>query len=583
MTLPPAAMPATVPPLVVRNLNVGFGAHDGNRANVGRRNTRRRAVVRGVSFEVAAGECLAIVGESGSGKSVTARSLLGLTGRGAWVEADDIVIAGRSVLGLSEAAWRKRRGLDVGLVLQDALVSLDPLRPIGREIGDSLRVHTRLSAGERAERVQELLHSVGLPDPEWRVRQRSGDLSGGQRQRALIASALALRPPLLIADEPTTALDVTVQAQILDLLAEIKAGGTAIVLISHDLSVVSRIADRVAVMSDGEIIETGPTALLLESPTHPETRRMVAAVPAGKPRGTRLSTVGASAGLATMDRAAPTRPETAEAQSVQGVKSVERPVVLEAVGLSKTFARPGRSSLLAVDDVSFQLERGTTLGIVGESGSGKTTTARLVLALSRPDRGEVHLLGQPWTTLQEKDRRRLRPTLGAIYQDALSSFDPRLTVNDILRHAVEGPDPRRSGVGARASAGRITELLDSVGLASDVLGRRATDMSGGQRQRVGIARALASRPSILVCDEPVSSLDVSVQAQVLDLLDDLQRELQLSLLFISHDLGVIQHVSDRVAVMKAGRIVESGDAGALFAAPGHPYTQELLDSVPRLP
>jgi peptide/nickel transport system ATP-binding protein len=363
------------------------------------------------------------------------------------------------------------------------------------------------------------------------------------------------------------------------LLAEIKAGGTAIVLISHDLSVVSRIADRVAVMSDGEIIETGPTALLLDSPTHPETRRMVAAVPAGKPRGTRLSTVGASAGLATTDRA-PARPATGASQSVQ---SSERPVALEAVGLSKTFARPGSASLLAVDDVSFQLERGTTLGIVGESGSGKTTTARLVLALSNPDRGEVRLLGEPWTTLQEKDRRRLRPTLGAIYQDALSSFDPRLTVGDILRHAVAGPDPRRSGAAARASGGRIAELLDSVGLPSDVLGRRAADMSGGQRQRVGIARALASRPSILVCDEPVSSLDVSVQAQVLDLLDDLQRELQLSLLFISHDLGVIQHVSDRVAVMKAGRIVESGDASALFAAPGHPYTRELLDSVPRLP
>lgn len=546
--------PASARPLVVRNLRVAFGETE---------------VVRGISFEVRAGECLAIVGESGSGKSVTARSILGLAGTGAKVDADELAIGGRSVLGLTDAAWRKRRGRDVGLVLQDALVSLDPLRPIGREIADSLRLHTQLSAAERADAVQQLLLSVGLPGGEWRVRQRSGDLSGGQRQRALIASAIALDPPLLIADEPTTALDVTVQAQILDLLADIKARGTGLVLISHDLSVVSRIADRVAVMSDGRIIETGPTDQVLGIPTRPETQRMIAAVPSGKPRGTVLSSpadVHTRAG----------REQTAPAQS-------SRTVVLEATGLSKSFPRPGGTPQHAVDDVSFLLEEGTTLGIVGESGSGKTTVARMVLALTSPDQGEVTLFGQPWTGLREKDRRRLRPGLGPIYQDALSSFDPRLTVGRILRDAVAGPDPAWSSGGQRATAARVGELIDSVGLPSGVLGRRAVDMSGGQRQRVGIARALASRPRILVCDEPVSSLDVSVQAQVLDLLDELQRELRLSLLFISHDLGVIQHVSDTVAVMREGRIVESGDADELFRQPTHPYTRRLLGSVARLP
>ena len=558
--------PESVLPLKVRNLSVGFGERSG-----------QGAVIHGVSFEVGAGECLAIVGESGSGKSVTARSLLGLAGNGAWVSADEVAVNGRSVLGLSAAAWRRRRGRDVGLVLQDALVSLDPLRPIGREIGDSLRLHTALRPAERARRVQELLEAVGLPDPELRVSLRSGQLSGGQRQRALIASAIALNPPLLIADEPTTALDVTVQAQILDLLAEVKQRGTAIVLISHDLAVVSSIADRIAVMSNGRIIETGPTAQILGSPRRPETRRMVAAVPADKPRGTRLSVPTTTESRpAAMASSAPAASAVLVAPASEAV--IGRPVVLEAIGLVKRFKRPAGSPQLAVDEVSFRLERGTTLGIVGESGSGKTTTARLALALSMPDQGEVRLLGQDWSTVSEKARRPLRASVGAIYQDALSSFDPRLTVRDILVDAVSGPSRRRSS----GPNSRIKELLDWVSLPTDVLGRRPLDMSGGQRQRVGIARALASRPQILICDEPVSSLDVSVQAQVLDLLDELQRELALSLLFISHDLGVIQHVSDRVAVMMDGRIVEIGEASRVFTAPEHPYTRRLLDSVPRL-
>ncbi|GEP27248.1 ABC transporter ATP-binding protein [Cryobacterium levicorallinum] len=544
--------------LTVHNLRVGFGATE--------------SVVNGVSFEIAPGECLAIVGESGSGKSVTARSLLGLAGGNARVQADRLDLGGRSVLGLTDRAWQSRRGKDVGLVLQDALVSLDPLRPIGREIADSLRLHTTLGAAARARRVVELLDAVGLPDPAQQVHKLSGQLSGGERQRALIAAAIALGPPLLIADEPTTALDVTVQAQILALLEQIKLSGTALLLISHDLAVVSRIADRVAVMHNGRFIESGQTEQVLGSPQHEQTRRMVAAVPADKPRGSRLSPLDSPA-----TQTVPRSPAPAPNATEQGE------IVLEAIGLTRSFRRPDGSRQLAVDDVSFALHRGSTLGIVGESGSGKTTTARLMLALLKPEQGEVALFGRPWSSIAEKDRRGQRPGIGAIYQDALGSFDPRRSVAEILADAL-GPALTNSRGSRRSpqSLARLTTLLDEVELAGTVLPRRPLELSGGQRQRVGIARALAGRPEILICDEPVSSLDVSVQAQVLDLLDDVQRERGLSLIFISHDLGVVQHISDEVAVMRSGRIVESGPAARVFAAPQHPYSVQLLSAVPRL-
>ncbi|MBG6057573.1 peptide/nickel transport system ATP-binding protein [Cryobacterium sp. MP_M5] len=559
-TGPAARRAAVTPPLVsllrVRDLAVGFGAQPGT-----------DPVVAGVSFDIAPGECLALVGESGSGKSVTARSLIGLAGNDAWLQATELEINGDDVLGLTDAQWRRRRGRDVGLVLQDALVSLDPLRPIGREIADSLRLHTTLDRAARRARVEEVLERVGLPDGRTRVRQRAGELSGGQRQRALIAAAIALDPPLLLIDEPTTALDVTVQAQILDLLESLKRHGTAILLISHDLAVVSRIADRIAVMSAGQIVEQGPAARLLASPRQEQTRRMIAAIPIDKPRGTRLASPG--------DRADAPAPAPAPGE-----------VVLEASGLVKTFRRPDGSEQRAVDGVSFRLLRGTTLGLVGESGSGKTTTARLLLALSRPDAGEVRVLGRPFSAATERQRRRLRPELGAIYQDALSSFDPRLSVDAVLRDAVRGARhtarPGAAPGNAARDRARVLELLDQVSLPATLLSRRPLSLSGGQRQRVGIARALASEPQILVCDEPVSSLDVTVQAQVLDLLDELQRERGLSLLLISHDLGVIRHARDQVAVMLDGTIVETGDTEQVFGAPRHPYTQALLAAVPRL-
>lgn len=521
-------------------------------------------VVHGVSLRIAPGECLALVGTSGSGKSVTARSLLGLAGSGADVRADVLEVAGRDLRTAGPREWRRVRGSSVGLVLQDALSSLDPLRPIGREIGDALRLHGMRDARARQARVLELLERVGMPDPAIRVRQRSGELSGGLRQRALLAAALALDPPLLVADEPTTALDATVQARIIDLLADLRTRGQATLLVSHDLAVVARLADRVAVMHDGRVVEEGPVADVLRAPAHRRTRALVAAVPTGVPRGVPLSAARLEAARTPVEPAAAS-------------PSADHPVVLRATGLRRAFPGPGGSLRTAVDDVSLEVRRGRTLGLVGGSGSGKTTVARLLLALEQPDAGDVTLDGEPWSGIPERARRSRRPRVGAVYQDPLASFDPRWTVDRILRDALAVAG--RSGAAAFDSP---ATLLAQVGLDPALLARRPARLSGGQRQRVAIARALAARPDVLICDEPVSALDIAVQAQVLDLLDELQRRLGLGLLLISHDLGVVGHMSDEVAVMSDGRIVERGSAADVLARPAHPVTRALLAAVPRL-
>ncbi|GAA3131881.1 ABC transporter ATP-binding protein [Streptomyces rectiviolaceus] len=522
------------------NLTVSFGG---------------RAVVRGVSLTVHRGETLALVGESGSGKSVTARTLVGLTGGGARVSADRLEWEGEDVRGWGERRWRRVRGRGIGFVLQDALVSLDPLRPVGKEIEDALKLHGYGDRAARQARVREVMEQVGVPDPELRAAQYPHELSGGLRQRALIASALVLDPPLLIADEPTTALDATVQAQILDLLAAARSRERGLLFITHDLAVVRRLADRVAVMRGGEIVEEGPVADVLQDPQHAYTKGLVAADPALHPKGARLST-------------AP-RPALPDAEG-------ERPigVVLAAETLHKSFG--GRP---AVTDVSFALAAGRTLGIVGESGSGKSTTARIALGLTRPDSGTVALRGEAWSTLPEKARRRRRHGIQLVHQDPLSAFDPRWTVRRTLIDAVRLTRRGHPAPSTAEAAARADELAGQVGLPRDSLDRHPLHLSGGQRQRAALARALAPRPSVLVLDEPVSALDVSVQAQVLDLLAELQEAFGLAYLFISHDLGVVQHVSDDVLVMKDGRIVEAGPAAAVFAAPSHPYTRTLLDAV----
>jgi len=542
--------------LSVRGLRVRFGEAE---------------VVSDVSFDVQPGECIGIVGESGSGKSVTARALLGLAGRRARVTADELRFDETRILDASAGRLRSLRGREIGYVSQGALVALDPLRTVGREISDSLRLHTSSTPAQRRERVLELLADVGIPDPEVRAGQRPDELSGGLRQRAVIASAIALGPRLIIADEPTTALDSTVQAGILDLLERLRDEGAALVLISHDLAVVSRLASRVLVMHEGRIVESGPSGSVLAEPQHPYTRRLIAAVPTDRPRGTLLSAPPASTGFGNSGVTAEPAPDAARITPAEPLtpEFPTTPVVV-ASGLSRSFG-----ARLAVDDVSFTLERGRTLGIVGESGSGKTTVARLVLALDRPDAGDVRVLGEPWSTATERERRALRPRIGAIYQDALSSFDPRLTVGQIVADALTHGRSQRAGV-------EVAELLRRVGLDEGVMNRRPLKLSGGQQQRVAIARAIAPAPDLIVCDEPVSSLDVSVQAQVLDLLDELQRDLGLSYLFITHDLGVVRHVSDEVLVMRAGRVVERGSTENVFRAPQHEYTRALFSSAPRI-
>jgi peptide/nickel transport system ATP-binding protein len=537
------------PLLSVDNLRVSFGSTE---------------VVSGISFISRRGRCLAIVGESGSGKSVTARTLVGLTGPGSQVQASRIDLAGVDLTRQSERSWRAIRGRDIGFILQDALVSLDQLRRVGDEVAEPLKVHGWGTRESRAQKAVDLLESVGVPEPRMRACQRPYELSGGLRQRALIASAIALDPKLLIADEPTTALDVTIQAQVLDLLADSKARGTSIILISHDLSVVARLADEVLVMRGGVVVEHGLAHQVLHEPAHEYTQALLDAIPSEHTRGIRLVRSGADEPVVARTR-----------------KPVEhdRPV-LEVRHITKVFRGPDKVDRTVVDDVSFGLYPGETVGIVGESGSGKTTSARIALALLRPTSGDVLLRGEPWSALPPSRRRPLRKQIGVIYQDPLSSFDPRWHVGRILADALRtGSRPPSSKAEAQT---RAIRLLEQVGLSEQHMTSAPLRLSGGQRQRVSIARALAPDPEVIICDEPVSALDVSIQAQVLDLLADLQDELGVSYLFISHDLGVIHHMSDRILVMKDGRVVESGAADEVFEHPRDPYTQRLLTALPRL-
>jgi peptide/nickel transport system ATP-binding protein len=476
-------------------------------------------VVDGVSMTVARGECVAIVGESGAGKSLTARALLGLTPSEARVGVDRLVIDGTDAARFGERGWRSLRGARIALVSQDALVSLDPLQRIGSEIAEPLRLHGLVSGrAARRARVQELLGRVWMPDAARRARQHPHELSGGLRQRALIASAIAAEPAVLIADEPTTALDATVQARILGLLRDIADAGTAIVFISHDFAAVRRIADRVLVMRNGVVVESGAVAEVLEAPQHEYTRQLIAAT-IHEPREEPPASVSP---------------------------------VLVAAGVTKTFG-----GIAAVRDASFAVPQGRTLGIVGESGSGKTTLARMIVGVEQPDDGGLRWIGEHRVQL--------------VHQNPLGAFDPRWTIGRSLREALAA-----GGVPRQRRAARVAELLAEVDLDPALAMRRPIALSGGQRQRAAIARALAAEPEVLVLDEPVSALDPSVRERVLQLLLRLQRERQLTMIFVSHDLDVVGAVADEVLVMQDGVIVEQGAVADVFAAPQHPFTQELL-------
>jgi peptide/nickel transport system ATP-binding protein len=528
----------------IKGLTVSF---DGVRADDG----SPLPVVSDVDLTIRRGRILAIVGESGSGKSVTARTLVGLAGAGSRVEATTFDLLGADTRSRREADWRKVRGAQIGFVLQDALTSLDPLRTVQAEVSEALRLPRK----QRTEAVEELLDSVGIPDPSYRRRNYPHQLSGGLRQRALIASALAGRPDVLVADEPTTALDVTVQARILALLRTLADDGRGVLLISHDLAVVSRVADDVLVMHDGRIVEQGSVAEVIGNPTHDYTRRLVAAVPGRDTRGRRLS-----------DPDLPAPPAV----------PVSEETVAEIVDVGKFYRQGRRRQFTAAEDVTFSIHRGEVVGLVGESGSGKSTVARIVTGLLAPDAGHVEIDGRRWTGRRGHEP----PRLGAVQlvaQDSVGSFDPRYSVREIIAETValghRGRTERDS---------RIRELLDLVHLPAAVIDRHPRSLSGGQRQRVSIARALGSDPELLVCDEAVSALDVSIQAQILDLLLEIRTGRNTALLFISHDIGVVHHVADRVLVMHNGRVVEEGTADEVFDTPRDPYTQALLKAVPTL-
>ncbi|MFE7843756.1 dipeptide ABC transporter ATP-binding protein [Microbacterium sp. NPDC057407] len=521
----------------------------------------RREVVHGVGFEVAEGEVVALVGESGSGKSTTAHAVLGLLTEGGRVDAGTIALGGVDISGWSSKRLQSVRGVQVGLVPQDPVASLDPVRPIGVQVGEILRLHRRGRAGDRTEvrsRVIELLTRVGLDDPELRARQYPHELSGGMRQRVLIAIAIALRPRLIIADEPTSALDATVQRRILDLIDDLRREeGTSVLLVTHDLGVAADRAQRIVVLKNGEVVEQGPSSGILSAPSDAYTRQLLADAPA----------------LAAGEFR---RPQPPLFLRDAGAAAGENPYAITAEGLVKEFAVRGAEPFRAVDDVSFQVRRGTTHALVGESGSGKTTTARLVTRFLHPDAGRIELDGADIAGLRGRALRQLRRRIQLVYQNPFSSLDPRQSVGQIVAEPLHN-----FGEGTRASRrARAAELVDRVALPADVLTRSPRELSGGQRQRVAIARALAIDPAVVVLDEAVSALDVTVQARILELLESLQQELGLTYLFISHDLAVVRRLSHTVSVMRRGRVVEAGTTERIFTSPSHDYTRELLAAVP---
>ena len=522
--------------LDVQDLKVSFGDPKGPSAQA----------VKGVSFSVAKGETLALVGESGSGKSVTALSILKLLPYPpAFHPGGRVLFAGRDLMAAPEAELRRVRGNDIAMIFQEPMTSLNPLHTVEKQIRETLVVHKGMDARGARPRVLELLDKVGIREPEKRLGAYPHELSGGQRQRVMIAMALANEPELLIADEPTTALDVTIQAQILKLLKDLQREmGMAMLFITHDLGIVRAIADRVAVMQDGLIVEQGETRSLFAAPAHPYTQRLLAAQPKG-----------------VKSPPAPDAPTVLEGSDIKVWFPIKSGVFRRTVDHVK-----------AVDGVSLTLREGETVGVVGESGSGKTTLGMAVLRLVQAQ-GRIAYLGRPIEGLNQREMRPLRKEMQVVFQDPYGSLSPRMSVGDIVAeglevHGLAGTDQERDAMVARA--------LEEVQLDAAMRHRYPHEFSGGQRQRIAIARALVLKPRFLLLDEPTSALDMSVQAQIVDLLRDLQARHRLAYLFISHDLKVVRAMADRILVMTQGKVVEDGPAEQVFSAPRHPYTQALL-------
>jgi peptide/nickel transport system ATP-binding protein len=515
----------------------------------------RPLAVDGVSLEVLPKEILCVVGESGSGKSVMAKSILRLLPEPqVRVTAGRIIYAGKDLLALPTEEVRAVRGGRIAMIFQEPMVALNPLMTVGRQTDEIIEVHTNTRRDKRRRRIIEVFNDVRLPDPARILRSYPHELSGGQRQRVMIAMALVLNPALIVADEPTTALDVTTQAQILRLLKELQTRhGTAILFITHDFGVVAEIANRVAVMRQGKLVEHGQAIEVLRRPRDVYTRALVAAVPSFTPR-----------------HVVPSRPALSAGHPLLSISGVAKTYPARGGGFSF-----GRRRVVAVSDVSLEIAKGRALALVGESGSGKSTLARCIVGLERADRGAIRLEGNDIAGLSRAKLRPYRKTLQMIFQDPFASLNPRWRVADIIAQG-----PIVNGTPRRAAREQAAELMRLVGLDPKAADRYPHEFSGGQRQRIGIARALAVRPKLIIADEPVSALDVSVQKQVLDLLDELRSAFDLSMLFITHDLRVAAHVCEEIAVMKDGMIVEQGATADIFAKPRHEYTNTLLTSVP---
>jgi peptide/nickel transport system ATP-binding protein len=582
-------------------------------------------VVDGVSFGIAPGEMLGLVGESGCGKTVTALSVLDLLpSRGSRIAGGSIVFDGRDLRALDSRELRRVRGAEIAMIFQEPMTSLNPAFTVGDQIGETVRIHEGATRSTAKARAAALLDRVGIPDARRRIGDYPHQFSGGMRQRGMVAMALACDPRLLIADEPTTALDVTVQAQILELLAELQdERDLAVLLVTHDLGVVAETCDRVVVMYAGQVVEQGPVREVFLGPLHPYTDGLLGSLPQfgrrGEPlqvipgqvpragamppgcrfaarcqhaearcqeaavpvttlgrrdvrclRADELALPGVVARVAASTEVAPA--DTADAATAL----LEVRDLTKAFPLTSGFLRRVTGHVSAVNGVSFTVGRGETLGLVGESGSGKSTTARLVLRLIDPSAGRITLDGTDLRALDGRALRRIRRRAQMVFQDPYSSLDPRRTIAESVGEPLEVHD----GLRRRARDDRVVELLEQVGLGREALTRYPHEFSGGQRQRIAIARALASGPDLLVCDEPLSSLDVSTQSQVINLLVDLREKLGISLLFISHDVSVVRHLAHRIAVMYLGRIVEVGSAEEVASRPTHPYTHALLSAVP---
>jgi len=563
-SIAPAVAPGNGPLLSVRDLRVSFGRGD-----------RARQVLNGVSFSVDPGETVALVGESGSGKSVTAMSIMRLLRMPDLRTSGSATFAGTDLLGLSEAQMRKIRGDRIAMIFQEPMTSLNPVLTVGAQIAETLQWHRGISRSAALEEARRLLERVRIPAAASRVQDYPHQFSGGMRQRVMIAMALACNPALLIADEPTTALDVTIQAQILDIIREIKSEtGMSVLFITHDMGVVAEVSDRTVVMYRGDIVEQGATAQIFAAPERPYTRALLSAVPElGAMRDLavpeRFSIVDKTTGTVT-----PARPLTPPSDNASGP-------ALEVKGLTTRFDIRGAMGVVvgrvhAVENVSFVVERGETLALVGESGCGKSTLGRSILGVAEPLSGEIIVNGHSVGIRGSRRRPAASHGMQMIFQDPYGSLNPRVRVGD----AIAEPVLNQGRLNRAQARQRAVDLLLQVGLDADMADRLPHEFSGGQRQRVCIARALATNPSLIVADEAVSALDVSVKAQIANLMLDLQEEHGLSYLFISHDMAVVERLSHKVAVMHLGEIVEIGPRQAVFNNPRHPYTQRLLSAVP---